>query len=247
MLRCIRQIFKTIFFTDGSVMRTCAKLKVPVDDCKTANDVTYCYCKRELCNNPSQKLDKPGSGIGSNHNPHGLQIQSIDPSKGKKKFKNAFWPFYGCLWLKNHTYSKKLQFYFSSSDTTYDDDDVGSGDYYYDEFNLDQEPDSQDYEEDGITEPPLFITEESYKRPTKTPQPPKNSWTNNNNANTNNANNNDDDFEIFETSIQIEEKYQNSHNNKAKSSNVDSKTNRAPSSVHCSMILIVFNLIMFCL
>jgi len=201
-------------FEDGSVMRTCAKLKVPVDDCKTANDVTYCYCKRELCNNPSQKLDKPGSGIGSNHNPHGLQIQSIDPSK----------------------------------DTTYDDDDVGSGDYYYDEFNLDQEPDSQDYEEDGITEPPLFITEESYKRPTKTPQPPKNSWTNDdNNANTNNANNNDDDFEIFETSIQIEEKYQNSHNNKAKSSNVDSKTNRAPSSVHCSMILIVFNLIMFCL
>lgn len=83
MLRYISQILKiTIFFTDGSVMRTCAKLKVPVDDCKTANDVTYCYCKRELCNNPSQKLDKPGSGIGSNHNPHGLQIQSIDPSKG---------------------------------------------------------------------------------------------------------------------------------------------------------------------
>ena len=117
---------------------------------------------------------------------------------------------------------------------------MGSGDYYYDDFNLDQEPDSQDYDEDGITEPPLFITEESYKRPTKTP-PPKNSWTNDN-ANAN------DDFEIFETSIQIEENYQNSH--KAKSSNinpVDSKTNRAPSSVHCSILLIVFNLSMFCL
>ena len=157
---------------------------------------------------------------------------------------NVFWPFNGCLW--DHTYSKKIPI-LSFLDTTYDDDDMGSGDYYYDEFNLDQEPDSQDYEEDGITEPPLFITEESYKRPTKTPQPPKSSWTNDNIANTNNANNNDDDFEIFETSIQIEEKYQNSHNNKAKSSNVDSKTNRAPSSVHCSMILIVFNLIMFCL
>ena len=82
-LRQIQTIEIIIIFTDGSVMRTCAKLKVPVDDCKTANDVTYCYCKRELCNNPSQKLDKPGSGIGSNHNPHGLQIQSIDPSKGK--------------------------------------------------------------------------------------------------------------------------------------------------------------------
>ena len=81
-------LIKELFFTDGSVMRTCAKLKVPVDDCKTANDVTYCYCKRELCNNPSQKLDKPGSGIGSNHNPHGLQIQSIDPSKGKKLFEH---------------------------------------------------------------------------------------------------------------------------------------------------------------
>ena len=121
---------------------------------------------------------------------------------------------------------------------------MGSGDYYYDEFNLDQEPDSQDYEEDGITEPPLFITEESYKKPTKTPNPPKNSL--------DNANNNDDDFEIFETNIQIEENYQNSHK-KAKSSNinsdVDSKTNRAPSSVVQSSILVivVFNLIMFCL
>ena len=122
---------------------------------------------------------------------------------------------------------------------------MGSGDYYYDEFNLDQEPDSQDYEEDGITEPPLFITEESYKKPTKTPEKsPKNSL--------DNANNNDDDFEIFETSIQIEENYQNSHK-KAKSSNinsdVDSKTNRAPSSVVQSSILliVVFNLIMFCL
>ena len=123
---------------------------------------------------------------------------------------------------------------------------MGSGDYYYDEFNLDQEPDSQDYEEDGITEPPLFITEESYKKPTRTPEKtPKNSL--------DNANNNDDDFEIFETSIQIEENYQNSHK-KAKSSNInsddDSKTNRAaPSSVVQSSILliVVFNLIMFCL
>ena len=105
-------------------------------------------------------------------------------------------------------------------------DDEGSGDYYYDD-EYDTESDPNEYE-DGITEPPLFITEESYKRPTA---PPK-TWTN-------------DDIEIFETSIQIEEKFQTSHN--AKTSNVspaDSFINQSsPSSVQ-SVILIIFSLIM---
>ena len=63
-------------------MRTCAK--VSLNDCKQANGVTYCYCKNELCNNPSRKLDSHVSGVASNHEPAnlGLQIHHVDPSRG---------------------------------------------------------------------------------------------------------------------------------------------------------------------
>lgn len=70
-------------------MRTCAKISV--NDCKKANTITYCYCKNELCNNPSRKLDwNPESGVASNHNPSkdiGLQIESIDPNRSKSTYR----------------------------------------------------------------------------------------------------------------------------------------------------------------
>ena len=88
MVRRIEWYYDIIFdnidfgFSDGSVMRTCAK--VSLNDCKQANGVTYCYCKNELCNNPSRKLDSHVSGVASNHEPAnlGLQIHHVDPSRG---------------------------------------------------------------------------------------------------------------------------------------------------------------------
>ena len=44
-------------FAEGSILRTCAP--VGVDDCKEINGVTYCYCKNELCNSPSDVLSSP--------------------------------------------------------------------------------------------------------------------------------------------------------------------------------------------
>lgn len=62
-----------MYFSDGSILRTCAT--VGIDDCKVANDVTYCYCKNELCNNPGRKLSTPGSGIAASpHEVRDLQI-----------------------------------------------------------------------------------------------------------------------------------------------------------------------------
>ena len=51
-----------LLIADGSMLRTCAP--IGVDDCETANGVTYCYCKNELCNNPSKKLSNPNPGSG---------------------------------------------------------------------------------------------------------------------------------------------------------------------------------------
>ena len=84
-------------------MRTCAK--VSLNDCKQANGVTYCYCKNELCNNPSRKLDTHVSGVASNHEPAnlGLQIHHVDPSRG-----TYLWLFV-CYFGLNGNFSKILE------------------------------------------------------------------------------------------------------------------------------------------
>merc|ERR1711934_67388 len=66
--------------TDGSVMRTCAK--VGLKDCVEMEGKTYCYCKNQLCNTPDGPLasfggnahhrkdysDEEGSGYGDDDN-----------------------------------------------------------------------------------------------------------------------------------------------------------------------------------
>ena len=66
--------------SDGSVMRTCAK--VGLKDCVEMEGKTYCYCKNQLCNTPDGPLasfggnahhrkdysDEEGSGYGDDDN-----------------------------------------------------------------------------------------------------------------------------------------------------------------------------------
>merc|ERR1712156_489378 len=66
-------------FEDGSMLRTCAS--IGVDDCETANGVTYCYCKNELCNNPSKKLSNPNPGSGLSSSPQKSTELLIDTNR----------------------------------------------------------------------------------------------------------------------------------------------------------------------
>ena len=70
-----------LFVSDGSMLRTCAS--IGVDDCETANGVTYCYCKNELCNNPSKKLSNPNPGSGLLSSPQKSTELLIDTNKQK--------------------------------------------------------------------------------------------------------------------------------------------------------------------
>ena len=45
--------------SDGSVMRTCAK--VGLKDCVEMEGKTYCYCKNQLCNTPDGPLASFGN------------------------------------------------------------------------------------------------------------------------------------------------------------------------------------------
>ena len=63
------------------MLRTCAS--IGVDDCETANGVTYCYCKNELCNNPSKKLSNPNPGSGLLSSPQKSTELLIDTNKQK--------------------------------------------------------------------------------------------------------------------------------------------------------------------
>ena len=49
--------------TGHSVMRTCAH--VSISDCKTANNVQYCYCASQACNSPDRHLAPVVHGGGS--------------------------------------------------------------------------------------------------------------------------------------------------------------------------------------
>jgi len=136
-------------FEDGSMLRTCAS--IGVDDCETANGVTYCYCKNELCNNPSKKLSNPNPGSGLLSSPQKSTELLIDTNKQK----------------------------IEDNDQEMERDEVhhfggeGSGDFDYHEYNYSDDSDD-DYgpESEDQTEPPLFITEENdlYKNP---PPPPR--------------------------------------------------------------------------
>jgi len=128
------------------MLRTCAP--IGVDDCETANGVTYCYCKNELCNNPSKKLSNPNPGSGLLSSPQKSDLL-IDTNRQNIEGDDEM--------------DKEEIHHF----------DEGSG--WYDEYHYSDDSDyDDDYspENEDQTEPPLYITEENdlYQNPSPPPR-----------------------------------------------------------------------------
>lgn len=158
----------TKFEENGSIMRTCAP--IAIEDCKKANGINYCYCKKEGCNTPDRRLLDPDRT--------GKQAGSSD-----KKFEAA------------HVPPSVSKF----SDLHFDDEDIGEGsggwgEFYYDDYNYgnydqeyiggdadhhesvtsrngmygvypdDTEPDDGAHDYVDITEPPPFLDLEEPQR-----------------------------------------------------------------------------------
>jgi len=97
----------TKFEASGSVMRSCAP--IAIEDCKEANGINYCYCKKEGCNTPDRKLSEP-------QKPH-------KPDLGKSQAAARV----------SQDHGQSFSRYFDDEDI-----DEGSGewgDFYYDDYN----------------------------------------------------------------------------------------------------------------
>lgn len=131
----------------GSIMRTCAPVKI--DDCQIANAVTYCYCSSDKCNTPDRRLSDPAPPVikrtddfgRKSKKPH-ASLQTSPPDDEDNVEGSAGWP----------------PFYY---DNYYEDSyDLGYGD----PGNGFQEGDTVDGEDPGdysdTTDPPPFIQQE---------------------------------------------------------------------------------------
>merc|ERR1712223_465403 len=136
---CLTQFEGHYLQYHGSMLRTCAS--IGVDDCETANGVTYCYCKNELCNNPSKKLSNPNPGSGLLSSPQKSDLL-IDTNRQN---------------IEDDVMDKEEVHHF----------DEGSG--WYDEYHYSDDSDDTDYgpEDEDQTEPPLYITEENDLYPSR--------------------------------------------------------------------------------
>jgi len=64
----------TMFDDDGSIIRTCAPIQF--DECKKANSVNYCYCSKQGCNSPDNRLPddpQPSPSTGADVMRHSRQ------------------------------------------------------------------------------------------------------------------------------------------------------------------------------
>lgn len=133
----------------GSIMRTCAPIKI--DDCKIANAVSYCYCSTDKCNTPDRRLSDPappvnkqiddfGRQSGKQHSPHSSS-QTSPPDDEDNTEGSAGW----------------ASFYY---DNYYDEAyDLGYGDPgkgFHDDTVDGEDP--GDYAD--MTDPPPFIQQE---------------------------------------------------------------------------------------
>jgi len=103
----------TKFEENGSIMRTCAP--IAIEDCKKANGINYCYCKKEGCNTPERRLSDP-------------ERTGKQAGGGEKKFLEHT--------EAGHVAPSITKF----SDLHLDDEDLsegsgGWGDFYYDDYN----------------------------------------------------------------------------------------------------------------
>jgi len=132
---------------EGSIMRTCAPVKI--DDCQIANSVTYCYCSTDKCNTPDRRLSDPAPpvikrtddfGRQSNNKPH-ASSQTSPPDDEDNVEGSAGWP----------------PFYY---DNYYEDSyDLGHGDPY-DGFHGDTVDGEDPGDYSDTTDPPPFIQDE---------------------------------------------------------------------------------------
>ena len=128
-------------------MRSCAP--IAIEDCKEANGINYCYCKKEGCNTPDRKLSEP-------HKPH-------KPDIGKSQAAARVSADHG-----------QFNRYFDDEDIG-----EGSGewgDFYYDDYNYigghsvgggghhfdtdDSEFGDGAHDDSDMTEPPPFVVQE---------------------------------------------------------------------------------------
>lgn len=130
----------TKFEANGSVMRTCAP--IAFDDCRKANGINYCYCKKEGCNTPERRLQSPDQPEVAASSSLGQSQAAARVAVSDKSFTRFF-----------------------------DDEDMGEGsgdwgDFYYDDYNYgyypsqefdDSEPGLGGRDDEDMTEPPPFL------------------------------------------------------------------------------------------
>ena len=136
-------------FTGNSITRKCAK--PPITDCKVANNVTYCYCKNDACNNPGRKLDDPA--------PDQLLVSPYDQKIHKKKGNH---PLTEKLTSIGTDFSddedirivnkNKRLVHHSGRPENDDEDEEGSGDEYYEELYYSESDESYPTDYSDVTE-----------------------------------------------------------------------------------------------
>jgi len=148
-------------FEGHSVMRTCAH--VSISDCKTANNVQYCYCDTEACNSPDRHLAPVVTGheqrerAGKRHEGRASEVRGSSGLERKALgFTSAAHspPAFASQYPGGHF----------NDDEDLEEGSADWGDFYYDEYNYGEEVDSMldDTEEgDGvyedITSPPPYL------------------------------------------------------------------------------------------
>jgi len=142
-------------------MRTCAH--VSISDCKTANNVQYCYCDTEACNSPDRHLAPVVTGheqrerAGKRHEGRASEVRGSSGLERKALgFTSAAHspPAFASQYPGGHF----------NDDEDLEEGSADWGDFYYDEYNYGEEVDSMldDTEEgDGvyedITSPPPYL------------------------------------------------------------------------------------------
>jgi len=148
-------------FEGHSVMRTCAH--VSISDCKTANNVQYCYCASQACNSPDRHLAPVVHGGGSSSR-LGKEVRGGKEHKEEvDKVERKALGFTSAA----HSPPAFASQYPAGHFTDDEDLEEGSadwGDFYYDEYNYGEEVDSMlDDTEDGdsmyedVTSPPPYL------------------------------------------------------------------------------------------
>jgi len=133
----------TKFEANGSVMRTCAP--IAFDDCRKANGINYCYCKKEGCNTPERRLQSPDKP----EQVHKHSASSLGQSQAAARVAVS---------------DKSFTRFFDDEDMSEGSGDWG--DFYYDDYNYgyypsqefdDSEPGLGGRDDEDITEPPPFL------------------------------------------------------------------------------------------